>query len=114
MRKNALQRILAEEGLKRAGFRSEDVVLYKGKKYKLVWVGPTKFGRRAKLQFLNGQKEFWVDEDAISPSGSTGYGGSSSGRGGRCRGCGGLIRDAPHHRAMGGYCGSCAFDEFDI
>ena len=35
-------------------------------------------------------------------------------RGGRCRGCGGPIRHAPHHRAMDGYCGYCAFDEFDI
>lgn len=33
---------------------------------------------------------------------------------GRCKGCGGAIRDAGHHRAMGGYCGSCAFDEFDM
>lgn len=33
--------------------------------------------------------------------------------GGRCRGCRGEIADAPHHRAMHGYCGSCAFDEFD-
>lgn len=31
-----------------------------------------------------------------------------------CRGCRGPIRDAPHHRAMDGYCGSCAFDEFDM
>jgi hypothetical protein len=38
---------------------------------------------------------------------------SSRGRSGRCRGCGGPIVDASHHRAMGGYCGSCAFDEFD-
>lgn len=41
---------------------------------------------------------------------------SSSGsfrRSGRCRGCRGPIEDAPHHRAMGGYCGQCAFDEFD-
>lgn len=31
----------------------------------------------------------------------------------RCRGCRGPIVDAPHHRAMEGYCGGCAFDEFD-
>lgn len=30
-----------------------------------------------------------------------------------CRGCRGPIVNAPHHRAMGGYCGTCAFDEFD-
>jgi len=32
----------------------------------------------------------------------------------RCRGCGGPIRHAPHHPAMEGYCGYCAFDEFDM
>lgn len=32
----------------------------------------------------------------------------------RCRGCGGPYRDADHHIAMEGYCGHCAFDEFDI
>jgi hypothetical protein len=32
---------------------------------------------------------------------------------GRCRDCGGPIRNAPHHRAMGGLCGQCAFDEYD-
>ena len=32
---------------------------------------------------------------------------------GRCRGCGGPIRDAACHAAMGGYCGSCAFNEYD-
>lgn len=34
-------------------------------------------------------------------------------RGGRCRECGGPIKDCSHHRAMGGLCGSCAFDEYD-
>lgn len=32
---------------------------------------------------------------------------------GRCRECGGPIRNAPHHKAMGGLCGQCAFDEYD-
>jgi formamidopyrimidine-DNA glycosylase len=34
-------------------------------------------------------------------------------RRGGCRDCGGPIVDARHHRAMHGYCGACAFDEFD-
>jgi len=34
-------------------------------------------------------------------------------RGGGCRGCGGPVVHASHHRAMAGYCGHCAFDEFD-
>lgn len=33
---------------------------------------------------------------------------------GRCKGCGRSIKDAPYHRAMEGYCGECAFDEFDM
>lgn len=38
-----------------------------------------------------------------------------SGRSSRgCRGCGGAIVHASHHRAMQGYCGHCAFDEFDM
>ena len=32
---------------------------------------------------------------------------------GRCRECHGPIKDAPHHKAMGGLCGECAFDEYD-
>lgn len=30
-----------------------------------------------------------------------------------CRSCGQPLEDAGHHRAMHGYCGVCAFDEFD-
>ena len=33
---------------------------------------------------------------------------------GLCRECGRAVKDAPHHRAMEGYCGECAFDEFDM
>lgn len=33
---------------------------------------------------------------------------------GRCKGCGGPVVNASHHRAMAGYCGTCAFDEFDM
>jgi hypothetical protein len=32
---------------------------------------------------------------------------------GRCRECHGPLVNAPHHRAMGGLCGNCAFDEYD-
>lgn len=37
----------------------------------------------------------------------------STSSGGRCRDCRGPIRNSAHHRAMGGLCGSCAFDEYD-
>lgn len=90
---------------------------YKGRTYRLLWQGATKYGRRAHLAFLDGSKDFWVDAasvtivDGVPPASSR----SSSPRAasGRCRGCRGPIVDAPHHRAMGGYCGQCAFDEFD-
>lgn len=38
---------------------------YKGREYELLWEGKTKFGRRAKLGFLDGSKEFWVDADTL-------------------------------------------------
>ena len=31
-----------------------------------------------------------------------------------CKECGRPIQDAPHRRAMGGLCGDCAFDEYDM
>lgn len=33
---------------------------------------------------------------------------------GRCTACGRRAVDAPHHAAMGGLCGECAFDEYDM
>lgn len=41
---------------------------YKGRTYRLLWVGDTKFGRRAKLGFTDGSTEFWVDAKLISES----------------------------------------------
>lgn len=41
------------------------IATYKGRKYRLAWRGETKYGPRAKLQFLDGGKEFWVASDAI-------------------------------------------------
>ena len=41
-------------------------VTYKGKPYNLLWSGPTKHGQRARLQFLDGSKDFWVDAALIS------------------------------------------------
>ena len=100
-------------------------VQYKGRAYRLLWEGPTKYGERAKLQFMDGSKDFWVDASlicsvqpvAVTSRPTAAHRPASTGhahRSGRCRGCGGPIVDAPHHRAMEGYCGSCAFDEFDI
>jgi hypothetical protein len=45
---------------------SMKVCEYKGRKYLLVWAGQTKFGQRAKLAFLDGSAEFWVDLSRVS------------------------------------------------
>lgn len=72
------------------------VAVYKGRKYKLKFLGQTKYGKRAQLAFLDGSKTFWVPADSISdieekPSASERIYGK--GRGGpvvKCRECGGL------------------------
>jgi len=53
---------------------------------------------------------------SVKPSNGNGNGHHkpSSSSNGSCRGCHGPVKDAPHHRAMQGYCGECAFDEFDM
>lgn len=43
---------------------------YKGKTYNLAYIGQTKYGRRAKLAFLNGSKEFWVDASLVTVGGA--------------------------------------------
>lgn len=42
---------------------------YKGRTYKLLFLGQTKFGRRAKLGFTDGSKEFWVPADDVTEGG---------------------------------------------
>lgn len=44
---------------------------YKGRTYRLLWTGPTKFGRRAKLGFMDGSKEFWVAAAAVTTGGAS-------------------------------------------
>lgn len=39
---------------------SDRVAEYKGRKYRLLWIGGTKFGQRAHLAFFDGTKDFWV------------------------------------------------------
>lgn len=39
---------------------SDKFAYYKGRKYKLEYIGETKFGYRAKLAFQNGIQKFWV------------------------------------------------------
>ena len=67
------------------------VATYKGRKYKLVWQGQTKYGQKAKLAFFDGSKEFWADLSAVEIS--TGSHSHNSRRGRipehkRCKECG--------------------------
>jgi hypothetical protein len=60
---------------------NDEAAEYKGRKYKLLWIGNTKYGRRARLGFFDGSKEFWVDASAIrtlSPASSSGRSGGLS------------------------------------
>jgi len=93
------------------------LVTYKGRSYRLLWSGETKFGRRAKLSFMDGSKEFWADLALVSdgPAKSTpgAYPERRPGRGslrGKWTGCAyGSIEG--EYRPW--YCESCRFDELD-
>jgi hypothetical protein len=39
---------------------------YKGRTYRVLFLGNTKFGRRANLEFTDGSKSFWVDASMVS------------------------------------------------
>lgn len=56
---------------------------YKGRKYRLLYSGPTKYGKRAHLQFFDGTKDFWVDAGLVHEVGES----SRSNRSG-CPECG--------------------------
>lgn len=37
------------------------VATYRGRQYRVEWVGSTRFGRRARLAFFDGSRNFWVN-----------------------------------------------------
>ena len=43
----------------------EQFVLYKGKAYRQLYSGLTKWGRRAHLEFLDRSQDFWVDASRV-------------------------------------------------
>lgn len=45
---------------------TKTIVVYKGRKYHLMWNGMTRYGERCKLRFMTGFREFWVDADKVS------------------------------------------------
>lgn len=56
------------------------VAEYKGRKYRLKFLGVTKHGRRANLEFFDGTKDFWVDASAVTVLQDVGGGGREPGR----------------------------------
>lgn len=79
----------------------------------MLWQGVTKSGsNKTHLSFLDKSKDFWTDSSLISEADEN-FTTSKYGIG-RCRECGKGLRDASFHRAMGGLCGECAFDEYDM
>lgn len=96
----------------------------------------TRDGAKFLLHFRDGSKSFWaaraevqIDktyqrpttigklqrfaQDARAAGGAEELAEQRAQRSGVCRGCRGPIVDSAHHSATGGYCGSCAFDEYD-
>ena len=45
---------------------------YKGHSYRVLYIGPTKYGQRARLQFFDGSKDFWCDARLVTVSSDTG------------------------------------------
>jgi hypothetical protein len=39
---------------------------YKGRKYRILYIGDTRYGYRAHLGFFDGSKDFWVDGTAVT------------------------------------------------
>lgn len=79
---------------------------YKGKTYRLMWEGKTKFGDKAKLAFLDGSKEFWVDRNLISHAAAPQRMSAGTMRErGFCNECGERILSKTQHCwEVGGYC----------
>lgn len=46
--------------------RAERSAQYKGQRYRVVYLGPTRHGPRAKLISMDGRYEFWVDVAALN------------------------------------------------
>lgn len=81
---------------------------YKGRTYRLEFLGATKFGPRAKLQFLDGSKTFWVDAGLVREGGSAGRSTGSS-----ARVAGGACRCRCHREPNAGQPGSILYDGCD-
>jgi hypothetical protein len=64
--------------------KSSQTAQYKGHSYRVLYIGQTKYGRRARLQFFDGSKDFWVDAGLVSIRESLRHGSGMV----RCQHCG--------------------------
>lgn len=65
--------------------------VYRGRRYRLEFIGETKFGRRAKLGFFDGSKSFWVDASLVSVTDGTATPIHRSGGRYECEECGDYV-----------------------
>ena len=83
---------------------------YKGRTYRLLFMGATKYGQRAHLQFSDGSNDFWVAADLVTPLDARDpYAGYHASPAGQC-GC-------SCHYGRGGTsraCQSCRFDGCEV
>jgi hypothetical protein len=68
---------------------------YKGRQYRILFCGKTKYGFRARLQFMDGSKDFWVAANLVSREEESAYAPA-------VRDSRGYVTDRGHHA---GYCG---------
>jgi hypothetical protein len=86
---------------------------YKGRTYRLLWSGKTKYGKKAKLGFIGGSNEFWADLSMVTinvnPPQSKGQNGDIY----RDRKGNEMVRGCSACRSLGYMCKQCEFDEYD-
>lgn len=90
---------------------SDRTAKYKGRTYRLLFMGKTKHGQRAKLAFMDGSKEFWVEASAVIETKGGGSTPTASRSGGRRTGCACGSIEGEYYDW---YCASCRFDELDM
>jgi hypothetical protein len=82
----------------------QDFATYNGRVYVLKYMGRTKYGERALLQFRDGSREFWVDAKKVQRTDDS-PGSSSSG--GVCSECGKRFHRLTPCRDSSGILGVC-------
>ena len=82
-------------------------VSYKARTYVLLFLGDTKYGRRAHLAFSDGSKDFWVGADLVIETADPPAAARRAAPGDR------PVRGCAQCRQLGRMCPRCEFDEYD-